>query len=86
MNEIKNPLNQVHRAADGRFYILWRGALVNAPDGGRMLTFATEDEAQAYLARCEVADRATGSNPAPGGFQTQVFPGPRRPFRFPPLS
>lgn len=85
MSDTKNPLNQVHRAADGRFYILWRGALVNGPDG-RMLTFTTEDEAQAYLARCEATDRATGPNPAPHGFQTQVYANMRRPFRFPPLS
>jgi hypothetical protein len=86
MSDLKNPLNQVHRAADGRYHILWRGALVNAPDGGRMLTFATEDEAREYLARCEAADRATGPNPALHGVQTQVYANMRRPFRFPPLS
>lgn len=80
MSDIKNPLNQVHRAADGRFYVLWRGVLLNGSDG-RMCTFDTEGEAQTCLARCEAADRATGSNPAPRGFQNQGYPGPRRPWR-----
>lgn len=84
MSDIKNPLNQVHLAADGRYYIMWRGVLLNGLDG-RMVTFATQDEAQAYLARCEAADRATGPNPAPHGFQTQVYANPRRPWRMPPL-
>jgi hypothetical protein len=82
MSDIKNPSNQVHRAADGNYHVMWRGVLVNGSDG-RMRQFPTEAAAQAYLAQCEAEDRATGPNPAPHGVQTFVPAGPRRSFKFP---
>jgi hypothetical protein len=54
-DEIKNPRNQVSRLANGRYYVLWRGVVVSGPGGIR--EFASEDEARAYLARCEAAGR-----------------------------
>jgi hypothetical protein len=81
MSDIKNPGNQVHRAANGRYYVLWRGVLVSGADGVRL--FNTEHEAQEFLAQCEAANRATGPDLAPGGFQNQVYPNPRRPRRMP---
>jgi hypothetical protein len=56
MSEIKNPTNQVHRAANGRFYALWRGHVVYTSDGS-VWHFDTEHEARAFLARCDAAGR-----------------------------
>jgi hypothetical protein len=55
---IKNPTNQVHQAANGRFYALWRGQVVYAPDG-TVRHFETEQEARALLARCDAAGSIT---------------------------
>jgi hypothetical protein len=54
MSEIKNPTNQVHRAANGRFYALWRGQIVYIP-GGTVRHFANERDAWAFLAQCDAA-------------------------------
>ena len=82
VNDIKNPGDQVHRAANGRYYVLWRGLLMNGADG-RLRFFDTEHAAQEFLAQCDAADRATGPDPAPGGFQNQVYSNLRRPRRMP---
>ena len=54
-DEIKNPENQVGRLANGRYYVLWRGVTVSGRGGVR--EFSSEEEARAYLARCDAAGR-----------------------------
>jgi len=76
------PGNQVHRAANGLFFVLWRGRLMNYANG-LMRYFDTEREASDFVERCDAADRASGADPAPAGFQTQVYANPRRPRRMP---
>lgn len=56
---IKNPTNQVHQAANGKFYALWRGKVVYAPDGG-VRHFDTEQEGRDFLNRCDQAGRIIG--------------------------
>ena len=52
---IKNPTNQVSRA-DGKFIAQWRGQVVYAPDRTPRY-FDTEQDAWAFLARCDAAGR-----------------------------
>lgn len=55
MNDVKNPANQIHRISGG-YYVLWRGMLASGPNG-IMRVFESEEEARAYLARCDAAGR-----------------------------
>lgn len=51
-DEIKNPSNQVNRALNGKFYVLWRGQTVYTRSG-TVRHFDSDAEAWAYLAECD---------------------------------
>jgi hypothetical protein len=53
-DEIKNPTNQVSRAANGKFFVHWRGRVVYT-SFGTVKHFDTEGEARMYLAECDRA-------------------------------
>ena len=53
---IKNPTNQVHRAANGQFYALWQGQVVYRSSGA-VRHFDTEAEAWSFLGQSDRAGR-----------------------------
>ena len=55
-NEIAKLLSRVHRSADGMWHVFFQGRLVYDPPG-RVREFASEQAAEAYLARCKEAGR-----------------------------
>ena len=57
--EIKNPTNQVSRAANGKFFAHWRGQVVYNRYG-TVKHFDTEGEAWAYLSDCDRAGEILG--------------------------
>ena len=54
-SEFKNWRNRVERSASGGFNAIWRGQDVY--ENGRVKKFETEDDARAYLDRCDTAGR-----------------------------
>jgi hypothetical protein len=54
-SEFKNWRNRVARSASGGFSAIWRGQDVY--ENGRVKKFETEDDARAYLDRCDTAGR-----------------------------
>jgi hypothetical protein len=51
--------NRVSGAANGKFFVLWRGRTVYTLHG-ELRYFETEDEAWTFLARCDAAGRVIG--------------------------
>jgi hypothetical protein len=54
-SEFKNWRNRVERSTSGGFNAIWRGQDVY--ENGRVKKFETEDDARAYLDRCDTAGR-----------------------------
>jgi hypothetical protein len=54
-SEFKNWRNRVERSVSGGFNAFWRGQDVY--ENGRVKKFETEDDARAYLDRCDAAGR-----------------------------
>jgi hypothetical protein len=52
---IKNPRNQVGKAANDKFIAFWRGQAVHL--AGKMRYFDTEEDARRCLVRCDAAGR-----------------------------
>jgi hypothetical protein len=57
-DDIANHSNQV-RATAGKFYVLWRGQAVFAPDK-KVRLFDTEREARGFLIECDDAGGIIG--------------------------
>jgi hypothetical protein len=53
--EFGDRRNRVERSASGGFNAIWRGQV--AYENGRVKKFETEDDARAYLDRCDSAGR-----------------------------
>jgi hypothetical protein len=54
-DEIKNTNSRVERSPHGGFVALWRGQMVY--ENGRVKKFEAEQDARAYLDRCDAAGR-----------------------------
>jgi hypothetical protein len=48
--------NQVHRSANGKWHVFWRGQVVYGESGG-VLEFDTEHDASRFLDQCDAAGR-----------------------------
>jgi hypothetical protein len=55
IGEFNNSRNRVERSASGGFNAIWRGHDVY--EKGRIKKFDSEDDARAYLDRCDTAGR-----------------------------
>ena len=53
--ENNNQINRVDSLADGTYHAFWRGRMVY--ENGRVKRFKAENEAWAFLARCDEAGK-----------------------------